>query len=244
MDEFFPGWKKNVLRLQDTGNVTEQALDHILDTAGKSDHLKIKPLRSMERELVSALIKRFVERAAGVVLTKGQLKELAESVGWQVGSRMSLSEDFECVRDREALTIRRTKTEDVSRVIEKDQAQKGVQISQHLFELTSDLSEDRELFMDADTLRWPLELRHWREGDEFIPLGMEGTQKVSDHLTNRKVQASKKENALILSGADGTIYAIIFSGHAASGESGSVSEKVKVTSGTEQYFTITTSRKE
>ena len=40
--------------------------------------------------------------------------------------------------------------------------------------------------LDADLLRYPLRLRRWREGDTFIPFGMEGRKKVSDYLIDRK----------------------------------------------------------
>ena len=40
--------------------------------------------------------------------------------------------------------------------------------------------------VDADLLKFPLTLRRWREGDTFIPFGMEGRKKVSDYLIDRK----------------------------------------------------------
>ena len=42
--------------------------------------------------------------------------------------------------------------------------------------------------LDADLLRYPLRLRRWREGDTFIPFGMEGRKKVSDSLPEKQRQ--------------------------------------------------------
>ena len=49
-----------------------------------------------------------------------------------------------------------------------------------------------------------LEIRCWKEGDFFQPLGMKGRQKVSDFLINEKVDCLEKENQSVLT-ADGEI---------------------------------------
>ena len=49
-----------------------------------------------------------------------------------------------------------------------------------------------------------LELRIWKEGDSFQPLGMRGHQKISDFLINQKVDRISKESQSVLT-ADGKI---------------------------------------
>ena len=49
-----------------------------------------------------------------------------------------------------------------------------------------------------------LEIRCWKEGDVFQPLGMKGHQKVSDFLINEKVDCLEKESQSVLT-ADGEI---------------------------------------
>ncbi len=49
-----------------------------------------------------------------------------------------------------------------------------------------------------------LEIRCWRKGDVFQPLGMKGHQKISDFLINEKVDCLEKENQSVLT-ADGEI---------------------------------------
>jgi len=50
----------------------------------------------------------------------------------------------------------------------------------------------------VDAVRWPLTLRPWAEGDRMIPLGMSGSQSVSDILTQRKVPASERHRQWVL----------------------------------------------
>ncbi|MBZ4659175.1 MAG: tRNA(Ile)-lysidine synthetase [Desulfacinum sp.] len=50
-------------------------------------------------------------------------------------------------------------------------------------------------YMDAEAVAWPLQVRSFRPGDRFRPLGMEGTKKVHDLLVDAKVP--KSERALV-----------------------------------------------
>ena len=59
--------------------------------------------------------------------------------------------------------------------------------------------------LDASSIRFPLTLRRVAEGDRFTPLGMCGTQLMSDFLTNLKRNRFEKRNQLVLLDATGTI---------------------------------------
>jgi len=58
--------------------------------------------------------------------------------------------------------------------------------------------ENSTLVLDAGLLRYPLEIRHWKPGDFFHPLGMEHRQKISDYLINRKIPLHEKEKVSVL----------------------------------------------
>ena len=51
-----------------------------------------------------------------------------------------------------------------------------------------------------------LQLRVWREGDAFRPLGMSGKQKISDFLTNKKLNRFEKFNQPVLCADDKIIW--------------------------------------
>lgn len=59
--------------------------------------------------------------------------------------------------------------------------------------------------LDASSIRFPLTLQRVAEGDRFTPLGMRGSQLVSDFLTNLKRNRFEKRNQLVLLDATGTI---------------------------------------
>lgn len=52
--------------------------------------------------------------------------------------------------------------------------------------------------LDASLVRFPLTLRCTQEGDRFVPLGMQGSQLVSDFLTNLKRNRFEKRDQMVL----------------------------------------------
>ena len=55
--------------------------------------------------------------------------------------------------------------------------------------------------LDADQVPLPWMFRRWRPGDRFWPLGLNGTQLVSDLLTNAKVPAPQRADVWVLEAA-------------------------------------------
>jgi tRNA(Ile)-lysidine synthase len=65
------------------------------------------------------------------------------------------------------------------------------------------LSNDATIFVDYDTLQFPLTLRKWEEGDSFQPFGMEGKKKLSKFFKDEKLSLVAKEKMFVLcSGTD------------------------------------------
>ncbi|MBI4577774.1 MAG: tRNA lysidine(34) synthetase TilS [Planctomycetes bacterium] len=63
-------------------------------------------------------------------------------------------------------------------------------------------------YMDLDKLTHPLRLRTRRPGDAFIPLGMRGTKKVKDFLSDNKVPADERDKIPILVMDDHPIWVV------------------------------------
>ncbi len=56
--------------------------------------------------------------------------------------------------------------------------------------------------LDYDKLRFPLEIRKWKKGDSFHPIGMKGAKKVSDFLIDNKISVFDKEEVTVLISGD------------------------------------------
>jgi tRNA(Ile)-lysidine synthase len=64
------------------------------------------------------------------------------------------------------------------------------------------VSKDKfRVHLDASKLKFPLTLRHWRQGDSFIPFGMQNKKKLSDFFIDEKISRFNKDECwLLLSG--------------------------------------------
>jgi tRNA(Ile)-lysidine synthase len=56
--------------------------------------------------------------------------------------------------------------------------------------------------LDLQKLSFPLELRKWKEGDRFFPLGMKKSKKISDFLIDEKIPLTLKGNVYVLVSGD------------------------------------------
>ncbi len=63
-------------------------------------------------------------------------------------------------------------------------------------------------WLDADTLTMPLTVRNWLPGDRIQPLGMEGTKKVSDLLTDIGVPTSQRKDAIVVCSRDEIVWVV------------------------------------
>lgn len=52
--------------------------------------------------------------------------------------------------------------------------------------------------LDKEKLKFPLKLRKWRQGDKFMPLGMQKEKKISDFLIDLKVPLVQKKKVAVL----------------------------------------------
>ena len=62
--------------------------------------------------------------------------------------------------------------------------------------------------VDADKLQYPLCLRHWQQGDWFIPFGMKGRKKLSDFFVDKKFSTNEKEQLWLLTSGDDIVWVV------------------------------------
>ncbi len=145
-----------------------------------------------------------------------------------------------CLKDRTNLIISRYSQTDITDTHLIHQGQTSVTMGDEV--LTCKLrkvdaspvflNDSSIALLDADKLKYPLKLRHPREGDHFIPLGMSGKKKISDFLTDVKVPLTLKNKTWLLI-SDNTIVWVV--GHR-------IHEHFKVRKSTHNLLEITYQR--
>lgn len=62
-----------------------------------------------------------------------------------------------------------------------------------------DFRDPHQAFLPADRLEWPLQLRHWRDGDRFQPFGMGGrSKKLQNFFTDEKLNRFERSAIWLL----------------------------------------------
>ncbi|MFN0189426.1 MAG: tRNA lysidine(34) synthetase TilS [Bacteroidia bacterium] len=81
-----------------------------------------------------------------------------------------------------------------------------------LFQPTSDVefsataAEANTAFIDASLLHFPLEVRTWKIGDSFYPLGMNQKKKLSDYFIDKKMSINQKNKKLLLMNGEDIVW--------------------------------------
>ena len=149
--------------------------------------------------------------------SSSQIKEMASHLDGQTG-QMWFSSTHELTHDREVfIVLPRDEAEPRTLVIpETGRYVYDEHLSLRLTERTllpsanvSFSQSPKIVDLNATSIRFPLTLRCVIEGDRFTPLGMRGTQLVSDFLTNLKRNRFEKRNQLVLLDASGTILWVV-----------------------------------
>lgn len=83
--------------------------------------------------------------------------------------------------------------------------------------------------LDFDSLKFPLKIRKWQEGDRFKPLGMRGSKLISDYFIDNKFTSLEKRNVFLLLTADSQIVWLI--GHR-------IDDHFKITSRTKVFYRL------
>ena len=65
-----------------------------------------------------------------------------------------------------------------------------------------------KIYLNPDSLEFPLRVRRWRKGDFFYPLGMTGKKKLSDYFTDLKLSPLEKKQVYILESNGSVVWVI------------------------------------
>jgi len=86
----------------------------------------------------------------------------------------------------------------------------------------------RRVTLDRDKVDGPLFVRNIRRGDRFQPLGLDGSKKVGDYLTNRRIAPVFRDEIPVVCDRQGIIWLVGYE----------ISERVKIDATTRKVITI------
>ncbi|MFU8813245.1 MAG: tRNA lysidine(34) synthetase TilS [Balneolaceae bacterium] len=241
LEEFFPGWEDNILRLRDRAEEFELLADAQLKAirAGEGA-LHRKRLLELPEALRAPLLFRFaVQQASDFTPTKGLETALRALPALETGQSVQLSPRYALVRNRDQFEW--AEQADPTVHIEWPEDEEAVSLPFGLEAARAEWDGELDpatLQFDSDAVSWPLTVESWQSGDRIQPLGMSGTKLVSDLLTDAKISSAQKKEALVIRSFDGTLCAVIFPHSDSQRRVGVVSERVRCTPATNEIIYI------
>ena len=73
---------------------------------------------------------------------------------------------------------------------------------------SANYNDENTVFLDKDVLKFPLQLRKWKKGDYFYPLGMLGKKKLSKFFKDEKMSILAKESQWLLCSDDRIVWVV------------------------------------
>lgn len=168
--------------------------------------LNITPLRIQKRFLQSELVRRTVQRRFGIALGFEAVDRVLSLIDAEIGTKVDVMRGFIALRDRTMIVLAPAPAvHNLNVRVEKNnQYDFGgwriflEEVDRKNVKFTADPAVE---FLDTRLLPYRMTLRTWQAGDVFTPLGMKGTMKVSDYLTNSKIPFFNRQNILVLAAA-------------------------------------------
>ncbi len=216
LDDLFPGWRENILKVPERAKEHEALTKALIGSLMPDDRsimrnrlIALAP--EVQKPLILQILKSMDEE---IRVSSGALENLEKLESLQTGKKLLFNEIWSLTRDRDRFIISEEKSDVIPAVLISRSDIRREKLLVHGFQMEEKQWQNQInssiLQLDADSLEWPLKVRVWQEGDVINPYGMEGTQKISDLLTNNKISATQKSTVLVVEVFDGRICAVIF----------------------------------
>ncbi|MDQ3192049.1 MAG: tRNA lysidine(34) synthetase TilS [Bacteroidota bacterium] len=132
-----------------------------------------------------------------------------------ISGKQFFSSTHSVLKDREFLIISPHKVSELAFTIriDKDTKKTELPFPIEFLKIKKDsdfkISEKQEIaFLDMEKIKFPLQIRKWKQGDKFVPLGMSGLKKISDFLIDLKIPIVDKEQVYVMQSGEDIIWVI------------------------------------
>jgi tRNA(Ile)-lysidine synthase len=138
-----------------------------------------------------------------------EVNQIIKALNTQSGKQF-FSKTYQLNIDREYILISKIPKENVSFEILENQHKISTPFTMELSKSTDrKVAKDRvKAKLDFDKLQFPLVLRKWKEGDKFMPLGMQTFKKLSDFFIDEKYSILDKQKQWLLCSANNIVWVV------------------------------------
>ena len=216
------GIDSNIFKFSKIANISESAIhDYAVEINKKNikkteSGIEISNLINNEKfiNIFSNAIKLALEDEFKKSFTFDDISKIKSIFSSQVGSKAELSNNVVAIREREFLFVHLQNETNLNQTYEL-QLNKDIQIGNKT--ISAKIIDEAELeysqsnnveIINGDTISFPLTIRRWKDGDRFNPIGLKGTKKISDFLTEAKISSYDRKKQLVLLNGNKIIWII------------------------------------
>ncbi|MEN8156568.1 MAG: tRNA lysidine(34) synthetase TilS [Bacteroidota bacterium] len=192
----------NMLRMEEVGQVMEQAVERVRNEIFETDREKTDIDIARLKALVP-LNTWLYELFSPFGFTRSQCEGIGQILDADPGRR-SISPTHQLFKDRERLILVESSSASFERhYLDSPEKPSSLPFSMDVEVVKRDelkkIPSDADIAcLDFDEISFPLTIRHWLHGDYFYPLGMDQIKKLSDFFVDEKVPVPEKDSTWIL----------------------------------------------
>jgi tRNA(Ile)-lysidine synthase len=230
--------------ISEINSFIEKQIEKVKSTSvkfdGKELRLNLEIISKLDKSLLSIFLKSVVENNHDIELSSENIYALIDLMKSQSGSTVQLKENLIAAKDRNEIIIgSKLSSLTQSRVLKIRSGQtlrvdgkdfSIIKVNRKMFKFSQNKSVE---FISSDGLSNEFEIRKWKAGDKFQPIGMKGTKKISDFLSDEKISSLGKKEHLVLTNSGRIVWVIGLR----------IDERFKVTSQTKKILKLTISDK-
>ncbi len=164
----------------------------------------------VQGEIIQKLVSKYFRLSS---LPMRKIADIIDLMKHNSGAIYQINKNYNVLMDRKKLIF--TRVEDYEKVSESFLVEQGFENAEFSLKIDKVRKKDikfndnpYEEYIDKSKITKSLKIRHWEEGDTFIPLGMYGRMKVSDFLTNEKVALIDKSKVMVMVSGDEIVWII------------------------------------
>ncbi len=208
-DQFASSFQKTVDYLQQTFMLSEDAsrlyFDKLVKKEGNQLIIDILALKELSSPI--AYLYRWLQPYGFTAWN--DIEDLLDAIS----GKMVYSASHLLLKNREQLILQSLadKEENKEQIYFLEQKQtltEPVKISITPYDEIELKADNNTIYVDGDSLQFPLSIRKYKAGDKFIPFGMKGSKKVSKFFKDEKFSLIDKENTWLLCSEDKIVWII------------------------------------
>ncbi len=203
---------RNILFL--TEKKINRYLSSVIKFIDNKLYISILKLSEIEKELRGEIIKASLERNFSIQISFNDVKKVIFLLESEAGKKVQLSNSLSAVRERDNITIfKNVITQEFPAVRIETGERIKINGKYLVIEPVDKMPESYTgkgsiEYISADGLDDNFVLRRWRPGDRFYPLGMKGSKKLSDFLTEQKIEPTLKNKQLVLTNNERIVWVV------------------------------------